>query len=129
MEKTFDFEYKYPIEGNLSSVRMQAYLSQCSISYTLSEQKLEFRSEMNLKGVIYVTCRENIVCECTVNEDAPQAKDPRVALTIYYADAGENVWDIAKRYHTSVSAVMEENDLEQETIAQRGMLLIPIVNL
>ncbi|NMA79558.1 MAG: LysM peptidoglycan-binding domain-containing protein, partial [Clostridiales bacterium] len=35
--------------------------------------------------------------------------------------------DIAKRYNTSVEAIMEENELEGEVLEQRGMLLIPIV--
>ena len=54
-------------------------------------------------------------------------RDLSYALKIYYADEGEGVWDIAKRYNTSVEAIMEENELEGEVLEQRGMLLIPIV--
>ena len=36
-------------------------------------------------------------------------------------------WEIAKRYNTSLQAVMEENALEQTTLQEKRMLLIPIV--
>ena len=50
------------------------------------------------------------------------------ALTIYYADESEDIWDIAKRFNTSVQAVMEENGLEDERVRRRGMILIPILD-
>lgn len=49
------------------------------------------------------------------------------AMTIYYADAGENIWSIAKRYNTSLSAVMEENGLEEEILPEKQIVLIPMI--
>ena len=48
------------------------------------------------------------------------------ALCIYYADQQESVWDIAKKYNSSVAAVMEENGLDHDILSQRTMLLIPM---
>ena len=45
----------------------------------------------------------------------------------YYAESGESVWDIAKKYNTAASSVAAENELEQEIISAPCMLLIPIV--
>ena len=53
--------------------------------------------------------------------------DGDVALTIYYASEGEEIWDIAKRYNTAVSEIMENNALTEPTVASRRTLLIPIV--
>ena len=39
----------------------------------------------------------------------------------------EDIWEIAKRYSTSVRSIMEENDLDEERLTKSGMLLIPIV--
>ena len=50
------------------------------------------------------------------------------ALKLYYGRMGEPVWEIAKRCHTSVEAIMEENELLQDVLTDAGMLLIPIVN-
>ena len=45
----------------------------------------------------------------------------------YYGVEGEDIWEIAKRYSTSVRSIMEENDLDEERLTKSGMLLIPIV--
>lgn len=64
----------------------------------------------------------------TVTADTAAKKQPGdVALTIYYASEGEEIWDIAKRYNTAVSEIMENNALTEPTVASRRTLLIPIV--
>ena len=50
------------------------------------------------------------------------------AVKLYFGVPGEDVWDIAKRYSTSVDAIIEENDLAGERLEKGGMLLIPIVS-
>ena len=71
--------------------------------------------------------RESVVTTISVDEEKPKERDKDIALTIYYADEGEQVWEIAKRYNTSVEQVMSENDLAGDVVEKRGMLLIPIV--
>ena len=47
------------------------------------------------------------------------------ALTIYFADPGESVWDIARRYRTTTEAILQENDLTEDTVPEKRMLVIP----
>ena len=49
-------------------------------------------------------------------------------MKLYYGAENEDIWDIAKRYSTSVDAVREENDIDGDKIENGGMLLIPIIN-
>ena len=53
-------------------------------------------------------------------------KDKTAALTIYYADEGETLWDIARLYCTSVEAVRLENNMTDDVIKARSMVLIPM---
>ena len=48
-------------------------------------------------------------------------------MTIYYAEAGENLWSIAKEYGTSMDAVMEENELESAQLKEKQVILIPMI--
>ena len=64
--------------------------------------------------------------DISVIEEEPAERDGDYALKLYFAEDGEDIWEIAKRYKTSVSAVMEENELEDETV-HGGMILITIV--
>lgn len=47
------------------------------------------------------------------------------AAVIYFASKDESVWDIARHYNTTVSLVMEENELSEEILSADKMLLIP----
>ena len=69
-----------------------------------------------------------MVEDVTVDEETVKEVDKNTALTIYYCDTGEEVWQIAKRYNTSVDAIMQSNDLEDDRIGDKRTLLIPIVS-
>jgi LysM repeat protein len=85
----------------------------------------EVRLEVLVSGTVYATKTERLLLSANV-ADAP-AELPRAAMTIYFADMGESVWDIARRYGTTVSAVQEENGLADETVPEKRMLVIPTV--
>ena len=53
-------------------------------------------------------------------------RDPKTAMFIYFAKAGEDAFDIAKRYNTSYRAVMEQNSLEDSVLNANKKILIPI---
>ena len=62
----------------------------------------------------------------TVDESIAKEKQTDYLLKLYFAQKGEPVWDIAKRYNTSANAIFSENGMEEGDTAD-GMLLIPIV--
>ncbi|MBR5437553.1 MAG: LysM peptidoglycan-binding domain-containing protein, partial [Clostridia bacterium] len=49
------------------------------------------------------------------------------ALCIYYADKGERLWDIAKRYNTSEQLIREENGITTVRTEKETMIMIPCV--
>ncbi|MBQ6212527.1 MAG: LysM peptidoglycan-binding domain-containing protein, partial [Ruminococcus sp.] len=61
-------------------------------------------------------------------DSAKKERDGDYAIKLYFGNENESIWDIAKRYSTSVEAVMEENELSGERLENGGMLLIPIVS-
>lgn len=62
-----------------------------------------------------------------MDDSVKKERDGDYSIKLYFGVENEAVWDIAKRYSTSVSAVMEENELPGEKLESGGMLLIPIV--
>ena len=65
-----------------------------------------------------------VINDISADEGNPRRKD--ASLTLYYADEGESIWDIARNYCTSVDAIKLENDLSEDVLQKRGMLLIPM---
>lgn len=102
----------------------------CAVSVDFSligSGQMELRAELRVCGSVLSSSEQMIVTEINIDEERAKARDDLAALTIYYADRGERVWDIAKRYNTSVAAIMDENGLEADELSEHGMLLIPIV--
>ena len=47
------------------------------------------------------------------------------AIIVYFPDCEETLWDIAKRYNTTVESIVLENNLVGETTKDIKMLFIP----
>ena len=79
-------------------------------------------------GIILGITPISFITGIKVDETREKKREMQSAMTIYYADAGESIWSIAKRYNTSISAVMEENNLEDEFLPEKKIVLIPMVD-
>lgn len=88
---------------------------------------LKIDADISIIGTINRIVKKNAVSSITVDEEKGRKPNSTAAITVYFADDGENVWDIAKKYNTSVYAVMEENSLENHIVSKRSMLLIPMI--
>lgn len=87
---------------------------------------IEVKTELKLTAAVFQSSSHRMIAGANADETKTRKKDNSAALTIYFADAGENLWDIARRYCTSVSAIQKENELEEDFAENRGMLLIPM---
>lgn len=122
-----------PIEFQLSSDQLcenpivQTKGDIVNMEYSFNGTIFDLEAEIKLCGT--VSCRDwiRIVTDFSIDETAPKETKNRPALTIYYADGGESLWDIARHYNTSMDAIMEENAMERPIIEERRMMLIPIV--
>ena len=99
-----------------------------SCSYNLSVNScVEIKAELKVIGYIKDVITVQGITDVYLNEDLPLEKNHKYALKIYYTDKNEDLWEIAKKYGTSVNAIIEENEIEDNNITNNGMLLIPIV--
>lgn len=126
-ERTAELQYDWEIPSDVQSVRADPCITVLSSSFSLmGADRIEVRVEFRVEGCIYATCQQQAMCSLEPDEEHPKQRQQSAALTLYFADQGERVWDIARRYSTSVDAVMRENGLESDRLSERGMLMIPI---
>ncbi len=85
------------------------------------------RFKVFVEGCVYGFKKCRAITDVAVDGERPKDSAALPAVTLYYADAGERVWDIAKRYGSTAAAVAEENSLEGGELAECRMLLIPAV--
>ena len=122
------FEETIVLGDDISASAVSAEISARDVSYNISAEGV-FTAKAELSARISVTGSDTIraITDITVDSSVKKERDGDYAIKLYFGVPEEDVWDIAKRYSTSVSAIMEENELDGERLRSGGMLLIPIV--
>lgn len=104
---------------------MDADLQVTQVEYAIVGGKVELRVELDVARSCYED--QNCLAVTAVSADENASFPPeKAALKIYYAAGGESIWEIAKKCHTSMQAVMEENNLSGEILPEDTMLLVPL---
>lgn len=126
-ERMVDFACSHDWSKRKSGVMCDPDVTVDNLSYRINgDNGIEVKVELKLNACIYAQNSCKAISGVTADESRPKVKDMSAALTIYYADAGESLWNIARAYCTSIDAIKNENDLTEDQIENRGMLLIPM---
>lgn len=123
-EQSLSFEWTVSADCGNTSLEWEPKLLLKHADYRLiSDQEVEVRLEFLLEGMLFSLTPLPVIRDVSVLEE--EKTTPRPALVLYYAQSGESLWSIAKHYRAPLSAMMEENQLEGETLKEAQMLLIP----
>ena len=124
LERTIELDLKPEISRTFD----KAELFMCSVnslSFRLvDDYNIEIKAEVKADIVLCDMIVENIVTNIKVLSDDNIEKDD-CALVLYFAEKGESVWDISKKYLTSETALVRENSLSDDVLSSPLMLLIP----
>ncbi|MCR4924902.1 MAG: LysM peptidoglycan-binding domain-containing protein, partial [Clostridiales bacterium] len=127
IERQTDYEYKREIKLTGKAMRCQPNVYVTASDYVLSSnEKIDVRIEMNISASVYSVYNEKVLSDVIPDEEQMKKND-NAALTIYFSEKGESVWNIARKYNTTVEAIMTENGLSDDMVEQKSMLLIPSI--
>lgn len=125
-EKLIDFEERVTV--GQGEVVFRPTLRVMGQSYSFGgEGSLELRCEMAVSGCAYRCTSQPLICDITLDESRPKQGKAEKGLYICCAEAGEELWEIARRYNTSVDYILEENQLQESRLEKRTMLLVPVL--
>lgn len=85
--------------------------------------KLTLRISYVYNAYLYKTETIDYLTDIEVSAQRDNLNTPQ--LTLYFADADESVWDIAKKFSTDMSLIIEENNLSSQIIEKKMVLLVP----
>ncbi len=88
---------------------------------------LDLTAQLDFSGNLRNITPVEAISAVTVYEDRPKERSDEYALRIYYSCGSLDCWSVAKRYNTTVEAIMRENEIEDENAPLSGMVLIPTV--
>lgn len=125
-EREAEFEYSHPVNAEATDVSALPQTAVSGFSCSLnSGGKAEFKAEINLSATVFSHTRERVLTSLSVSDDTCK-KEKKSSLTVYFCSGNESVWDIARRYNTTVEEIMEENGLNADYLENKTMLMIPI---
>ncbi len=126
-EKPIEFEYKYPLKTELISPHSDPQIEVLSCGYTITgASAVEIMIDLSINAAVYEKCNITLISDVEVMENTPIERKRKGALTIYFPNNNECVWDIARIYNASVEEIMRINELESETLKAGRMILVPI---
>ncbi|HEX2938255.1 MAG TPA: SPOCS domain-containing protein [Ruminiclostridium sp.] len=124
IEKSVPFTLSEPMSSPVENVRCEPDLKVVANTFSIVSGGIDIRCDCALSAVVFGIDSKNVVADMTLDETKPREARQKT-LTLYFADNGENLWNIAKRFNTSMDAIKRENNLEEDTLPERSMLLIP----
>ena len=126
IERNIDYSNKIATESDYNSI-LSVQPRVASISYRLADDNnVELRCEIKTQITASNKMTVRAVQEVDIYEDKPIKSDD-CALTLYFAEKGEALWDIAKAHNTRLDMLLEENSAEKQIVEAPCMLLIPRV--
>ncbi len=123
-EKTIDFPFETKLKEKHDNLKCDMTCQVRNIDATImAKDKIEVKTENGITAQIYSSNTKRIL----KNIEIISEKDNKdiAALTLYFPSKDEKLWDIARRYSTTVQAIKRENNIDKDTITQEEMILIP----
>ena len=126
-DKDETFEETISMPDNLSGTSVSADIGVSGVNYNISSDGvLTAKADISADIYTYSSTGIKAVTDITVDDTVKKQRDGDYAVKLYFGVENEEIWDIAKQCSTSVTAIMEENELVGERLENGGMLLIPI---
>lgn len=124
-EQPKEFSQKIPLPPTGENVVFTPRAAVDNVSFSMNGAQPEARCNVTIFGELYGRRTKQLLCG--VDADASRKKERRDnMLYLYFADGQESLWDVAKRYNTSVSAIQKGNAIDNVAAGEKTMLLIPM---
>jgi len=127
IERIVPFECTAPLSENVDNghAEIAAYIQSCT--YTLSSaSSISVKAEVVCGASVYENIQRSCISKIDPDVNKIKAHADEPALVVYFADAGEKLWNIAREHNSSVEIIQQENDLCEDTLINKCMLLIPV---
>ena len=118
-----------PLEGVEPdpSLQLEPVLVTKPISYHLTgEGQLEISLDWELQGLVFCSKTVTYLSGAEVDTDHPIAQPEDLAFKLLFPKAGESLWEIAKRCHTTLDGIRQANEGIADPLEAGTMLMVPI---
>ena len=124
-ERPIDFEYFYKSDLHLLSPEVSYSVNIPRSSYTiLGANTISVSVEPQVKATLYDKCKMTVIGDVTYKEISAD-ENKKSCIVLYFAEKGEKVWDIARKYNSSVQEIKELNSVNEDVLSTSKKFIIP----
>jgi len=123
-EKEAERNFALPTHGeNAAFYNLCCGVRSCEFSVGRGK-KAEISAAVLIDGTIYTALSTECITACSIDENK-KVEHREEALTLCFAEKGEEIWDIAKKYRVPMNDILLENGISEEVLLEKTMLVIP----
>lgn len=119
-----DYRFEKELDSNGGSLKCDPSVCVTAVSLSGKGASVPARVQLHIEGCVFASKGFTLITSLE-QTDRDVDRGRNAAITVYFCDAGESVWDIAKRYGTSREAICRRNSINSETVEKESMLIIP----
>ncbi len=124
-DKTIELEHRINCSHENTTTDAEMRILGSSFNFS-GNDSIEVRCDISIQGEVFVSTKHTAIDDIVVEDRKDGDVSMPSGLYLYIMSEKEPMWDIAKRYNTSVSRIEEENPSDGE-LSSSGMLLIPVI--
>ncbi|OQB13351.1 MAG: LysM domain protein [Firmicutes bacterium ADurb.Bin193] len=96
------------------------------ISYNIAMgREVQLRIILGISAKVICTDRIEYVTEVAASDESAEASEKKkCCIKIYFVQKGDKLWDIAKKYRTTMDKIMQMNDISDESEIIAGKQII-----
>ncbi|MDD4113022.1 MAG: DUF3794 domain-containing protein, partial [Herbinix sp.] len=106
-----------------SSYEIRPSLDQLSVMM-LDADEIEVKAVMNLNTIVFDKITEPIITDLEVTDLDLEKLQAMPGIVGYIVKKDDSLWNIAKKYYTTVDTIMEINDMDNDSIKEGDKLII-----
>ena len=111
-----------PAENHIH-YELQSGIEQLNVNL-MSSDSYEIKAQIFLDLIAFETVSFEKITNLITLPFKKEEQNRQSGIVGYIAREGEEIWDIAKKYHTTVKRIMEMNDLQEDALSEGQKLLI-----
>ena len=125
MESAIPFTHVVEAPGITADCRyyLRTDLEQLSTTM-IDSNEIEVKAVINLNAVVLSRREEEIISEIREEELDMEKLQNMPGIVCYLVQPGDSLWDIAKKFYTTVEEIQRLNDLKGETVQPMESLLL-----
>lgn len=90
----------------------------------VDSDEIEVKAVLSLSAIVFEKIHENIMVDLETEDIDIEKLQTMPSITGYIVKPNETLWDIAKKFYTTMEALQEMNDLESTTVHVGDKILI-----